>query len=103
MFCSYFWAFFHCLSKRGHSITVPECMLGAGTVAFHKLSRPCSCSTAVSHASQVFLHIQERMLEQKQAEKDVPYSSLTFLPTKSDRSGLCAVVAFVAVPVLFLQ
>jgi len=39
-------------------------------------------------ARQVFLHIQERILAQRQAEKkDVPYSSMTFLPTKSDRSG----------------
>ena len=46
------------------------------------------------HVRQVFLHIQERILAQKQAEKDVPYSSLTFLPTKSDRSGSpCASIA----------
>ena len=29
--------------------------------------------------SQVFLHIQERVIEQHQARKDTPYSSITYL------------------------
>ncbi len=37
---------------------------------------------------QVFLHIQERVLEQHQAQKDAPFSSITYLPTKSDRCPL---------------
>ena len=40
-------------------------------------------------ARQVFLHIQERVLERHQAQKDATYSGITYLPTKSDRCAPC--------------